>query len=109
MISRSDLRQIARERLKEARVLLRAGRYDGAVYLGGYAVECALKERICRTLKWPGFPQTRNEFQNYQSLKTHDLDVLLSFSGVEARIRTNYLAEWSAVADWDPEARYNPI
>lgn len=109
MISRNELRKIARERLKDAKALLRAGRYDGAIYLGGYVVEIALKERICKTLRWSGFPQTRGEFQNFSSFRTHDLDVLLSLSGVETLIKTKYLAEWSAVAAWDPEARYNPI
>ncbi len=37
------------------------------------------------------------------------LNVLLSLSGAEEKIKTRYLAEWSAVATWDPEARYNPI
>ena len=35
MISRTELRKIARERLKDAEVLLKEGRYDGAIYLGG--------------------------------------------------------------------------
>ncbi len=109
MISRADLIKIARGRLKDAQVLLDAGRYDGAIYLGGYVVEIALKQRICTTLKWSGFPQTNKEFQGYQSFKTHDLDVLLSLSGVEAKIRTNYVIEWSAVIIWDPEIRYNLI
>ena len=109
MIARSDLRKIARERLKDADALLQAGRYDGAIYLGGYVVELALKSRICKTLKWKEFPQSRKEFQSYQSLKTHDLDVLLSLSGMEDKIKAEYFIEWSSVAAWDPEARYNPI
>jgi len=108
MISRKELRQIARARLEDAQTLLNAGRYDGTIYLGGYVVELALKARICKTLKWSSFPQTRGEFQNYQSFKTHNLDVLLSLCGVEAKIKTKYLAEWSIIATWDPEARYNP-
>jgi HEPN domain-containing protein len=109
MIDEPELKRIAEERLKDAEALLLAGRYDGAIYLGGYVVELALKSRICRVLNWKGFPQTRSEFQKYQSFKTHDLDVLLSLSGAEDRIKAGYLAEWSAVATWDPEARYNPI
>lgn len=109
MIDQADLRKIAEERLKDADTLLAAGRYDGAIYLGGYVVELSLKSRICRTLKWKGFPQTRSEFHNYLSFKTHDLDVLLSLSGAEDEIKTKYFVEWSAVASWDPEARYNPI
>lgn len=109
MIEHSDLLKIAKERLKDAEALFAAGRYDGAIYLGGYVVELALKRRICVTLKWKGFPQTRSEFQPYLSFKTHDLDVLLSLSGAEDKIKGQFLTEWSAVATWDPEARYNPI
>jgi HEPN domain-containing protein len=109
MIDRTELRKIARERLKDAETLLKAGRYDGAIYLGGYVVEIGLKSHICKVLKWKHFPQTRGEFQSLQSFKTHDLDVLLSLSGVEDRIKTSFFTEWSAVATWDPEARYNPL
>lgn len=109
MIDQAELLRIAQERLKDAETLLAAGRYEGAIYLGGYVVELALTCKICRTLNWKSFPQTKKEFQAYQSFKTHDLDVLLSLSGVEEKIRTGHFAEWSAVATWAPEARYNPI
>jgi HEPN domain-containing protein len=108
MIDRDDLRNIASERLKDAEALFAAARYDGAIYLGGYVVELALNSQICAVLNWKGFPQTGAEFQNYKSFKTHNLDVLLSLSGAEDTIKTKHLAEWSAVAAWDPEARYNP-
>ena len=109
MIDQADLRKIAEERLKDAEALLAAGRYEGAIYLGGYVVELALKSRICKVLDWKSFPQTPGEFKNYQSFKTHNLEVLLSLSGAETLIKPKYLAEWSAVISWDPEARYNPI
>jgi len=83
MIATRDLRTIVRARLRDAQVLLRAKRFDGAWYLCGYAVELALKARICRTLKWPGFPESAQDFKGLQSVKTHDLDILLRFSGVE--------------------------
>jgi HEPN domain-containing protein len=108
MISATDLRKLARARLTDARALLKARRYDGAVYLGGYVVEIALKARICRTLRWAGFPETRREFQSFASFKTHNLDILLGLSGREQRVKNNHLAEWSAVASWDPEVRYKP-
>ena len=109
MITRSDLTKIARARLRDAEVLYRSRRYDGAIYLCGYAVEIALKARICKTLSWPGYPSTGGEFQNYQSFRTHNLHVLLRLSGVEERIKTTLMIEWSAVAAWDPETRYKPI
>ena len=106
MISTKDLRAIARARLRDAQVLFRAGRFDGAFYLCGYAIELALKARICRTLKWAGIPETTQDFKGLQSVKTHDLEVLLRFSGVEARVKAKHFAEWSAVLDWNPEKRY---
>jgi HEPN domain-containing protein len=106
MIPRSDLRSIARARLKDSAALFDQGRYDGAIYLCGYAVELALKARICRTLNWTGFPSTRAEFSAYQSFRTHSLEVLLTLTGIETRIRLRYTREWSDVAAWDPELRY---
>lgn len=109
MISKDELKSIARERLEDSEVLFGEGRYSGAMYLCGYAVELALKTRICETLKWPGYPSSRSEFNNYKSFKTHSLDVLLNLSGVEEEIKTKFLTEWSSVAAWDPEVRYKPI
>jgi len=109
MIQRNELRNIARARLKDADILMASKRYDGAIYLCGYAIELILKARICRTLKWQGYPSTNSEFQNYQSFRTHDLDVLLHLTGFEQTIKTNFLAEWSAVAQWNPAARYQPV
>lgn len=109
MIAVADLRRIARARLRDARVLLRARRWDGAVYLSGYAVELALKARICQTLGWAGFPSTKAEFSGLQSVKTHDLEILLHLSGIEGRIKARYLAQWSIVLEWDPEKRYQSV
>ena len=109
MVSIVELRRIARARLRDAEVLLAAGRYDGAIYLCGYAIETALKARICRTLKWPGYPSTRREFEGYQSFRTHDLEILLHLSGIEDKITINHLAAWSIVATWDPNVRYSSI
>jgi enhancing lycopene biosynthesis protein 2 len=44
MIFPSDLRDIAQARLDDADALLQAGRFDGSVYLCGYAVEIALTD-----------------------------------------------------------------
>ena len=72
-------------------------------------MEIALKARICETLHWAGYPSTNSEFRDYQTFRTHNLDVLLSLAGVEHEILTDALAEWSAVAYWDPEIRYYPV
>ena len=106
MIHPADLRHVARARLMDAQALLAALRFNGAIYVCGYSVELALKARICRTLKWSEFPQTSHEFMGLQSMRTHNLDMLLHLSGVEGRIRRRYLSVWSRVLSWSPEKRY---
>lgn len=109
MISIADLRAIAEARLEDANVLLRKRRTDGAAYLCGYAVELALKARICTTLNWDGFPDTRSEFENLATFKTHKLDVLLTLSGQGQRIKATHFSEWSAVVTWNTELRYRVV
>ena len=109
MIPVAELDNIARARIEDAKVLLTAGRFDGATYLCGYAVEIALKARIYRTLDWAEFPSTGGEFQPYRSFQTYELDVLLRLSGQEGRIKQNHFPFWNAVAVWKVESRYNVI
>ena len=113
MIAIADLHGTAREYLRAAKLLRTRRSYDAAVYLCGYAVEIALKARICRTLKWTtGFPETALEFRLKGNLKTHDLEALLEYTGLQDRIRsvspTGSFRDWSVVAKWSPEQRYSP-
>ncbi|HHC24316.1 MAG TPA: HEPN domain-containing protein [Desulfobacterales bacterium] len=109
MVPGNELRKIGRARLKDADILYNNRRYDSAVYLCGYAIELFLKARICRTLKWAGYPSTRSEFQSYQSFRTHDLNVLLNLSGLRSKINARYFTEWSDVITWNPEIRYEAV
>ena len=97
-----DLHELAEERLADAKALYEAGRYEGAFYICGYAIEVALKKKICTTLGWDEYPTTGKA---YTSFKTHDLEVLLHLSGVEKQIVLT--AEWSIVMKWDSEIRYS--
>lgn len=121
MIAISDLHKTAREYLRAAKLLRTRRSYDVAVYLCGYAIdylcgyaiEIALKARVCRTLHWTtGFPERGKEFDGKSSLKTHDLDFLLDYTGIQDRVRSpglqGFLADWSVVTKWNPEERYNP-
>lgn len=94
-------RDLAKMRLLDAEVLLKGRRNEGAVYLAGYAVECALKWAI-----------TERDESVYldEALETHDLDILLKASGLapymaeESKIRPLF----SALADgWGPQGRYS--
>ena len=111
MLTVKQLREIARERIKDAEALFGAERYEGAMYICGYAVEIALKARICRTLRWPDYPQTNHEWsqnRKFSQFKTHSLSFLLSYSGREDLIKTQHGAEWDLIDAWDPNSRYKP-
>jgi len=109
MINVNDLRMIARGRLADAEVLYKAKRHDAALYLCGYAVELALKARICKSLKWKQFPAVGSEFKDLKTFQTHDLQVLLRLSGAESKVRSNLIAVWTRLSGWKPEVRYRRI
>ena len=99
------IEEIVQARIVDAEELLHAQRFDGSVYLCGYAVELGLKARICRTLQWDSYPMGHE----YKSFKTHNLDVLLRLTGLEDKVRLKHMADWSIVAQWNPEARYKTV
>src|SRR5215212_8421687 len=109
MIGVAELRKVARARLRDAKALCSAKRFDGATYLAGYAVEIALKARICVSLRWSGFPDTAKEFEGLTTFKTHKLPLLLRLSGRERSINPSMEVAWSVVASWDPETRYRAV
>ena len=110
MITISALNGTAREYLRAAKLLRTRHSYDAAVYLCGYAVEIALKARICRTLNWmTGFPETNSEFRAKSGLKTHDLEGLLEYTALHGPAKLRYFAEWAVVNKWKPEQRYDPV
>jgi len=123
MIPVPTLKYLIANKVKDARVLLQNKRCPAAIYIAGYAIELALKNKICSTLRFSqGFPETRQELYNYLALinennpqpmalnlgdiRNHDLNRLLFYSGIELRIKENYFAEWATVSSWNPECRY---
>ncbi len=109
MLTFRELRRIGRARLRDAEVLFKANRVDGAQYLCGYAIELYLKARIGKVKGWGGFPEVDREFdaRPKKDAKIHDLQKLLVQSGLG--IIPKYLTEWSSVSRWNPEMRYNVI
>jgi HEPN domain-containing protein len=102
----AQLFELANDRLADAKALYAAGRYDGAFYLCGYAVETGLKYRTCKALDWDVY---YSEGSEYKSFKTHKLSELLRFSGLEKQKNSLFMAEWLIIAKWDPEVRYSPL
>jgi hypothetical protein len=53
-MNRAQLRQLAEDRVLDAACLLAGGRWAGAYYLAGYAVECGLKACIMAHIEATG-------------------------------------------------------
>lgn len=109
MLNAKELKKLSRERIKESEILFSFRKYDTSAYLCGYAVELALKYRICKLLKWPTFPETNSEFGELKFLKTHNYEALLQLTGKRDVVKLNLMADWSVVVKWTPENRYRPL
>ncbi|WP_420238862.1 hypothetical protein ACOBR2_04500 [Telmatobacter bradus] len=72
-MNRLDFQNLSNLRLREAKTLLEQGLDDGAYYLAGYAVECALKACIARQTQEHDFPDKKLVVDNH----THKLNDLL--------------------------------
>lgn len=107
-MNRTELQQLADERVSDAASLIAAGRWSAAYYLAGYAVECALKACIAKRVKAEDFPDKKLALDSY----THDVESLAKTAQVEAATRSRVQVDqafsdaWQAVCDWDESARY---
>ena len=106
-MNRLEFQRLAAERLDDAAALLNAGRFAGAYYICGYAIECALKACIARKTIQDEFPP--KEAARYY---VHDLPKLLDIAGLghaltsEAGQDPAFRANWAIVKDWTEETRY---
>jgi HEPN domain-containing protein len=107
-MNRLEFQRLGELRLDEAKVLLDNKKYPGAYYLIGYSVECALKACIAKQTKRHDFPN-----KNSAKIYTHDLSVLLEFSGLQTKHRDyskrnpNFELNWTILKDWKEDVRYS--
>ena len=110
----SELARASRHRFADARALLRAARWQGAMYIAGYAVECLLKTKLmriygCRTLgELDAELQRRSILPEQGTVFTHRLRDLLKFAPGHNRLMQNR-EMWSLfnkVNHWTPRWRY---
>ena len=107
-MDRKDLQDLSKIRLREAQALLNMGLNDGAYYLAGYAVECALKACIAKETRRHEFPDKSRAEASY----THKLANLVKLAHLEdarlQRVKNDDLfrTNWDVVAAWTEESRY---
>ncbi len=107
-MNRTDFQRIGRIRIKEAKVLLDRNFCDGAYYLAGYAVECALKACIAECTGKYEFPEKDKANASY----THELSQLIKVAGLRAELNkltdadSQFASKRNVVRDWSEQARY---
>jgi hypothetical protein len=107
-VNRKDFQDLADVRIAEAQSLFTGGFFDGAYYLAGYAIECALKACIAKTTQQFDFPS--KDAGKCYTHKINDLARLVT--GLEADLKAASTADidlganWSTVIPWNEESRY---
>jgi hypothetical protein len=103
----------SRRRREDAEALHGAGRWAGAVYLAGYAIECSLKALICYNESKNSFRETRIFQRGGHGNILHSLTLLLGETSALQRAimldRTNkYKDAWKTITSlWQKdELRY---
>jgi hypothetical protein len=108
-VTKADLQKLADMRIDEAKALLDQGKWSGAYYLAGYAVECGLKACIANLLKSETFPEKAFSDKCY----IHDLAKLVALSGLKGQLDADTAADaglfgnWGTVFTWSEQSRYD--
>lgn len=108
-LTRRDFQFLANLRVKEAGLLLESGMEQGAYYLGGYAVECALKACIAKKTRRHEFPPKKAD-----RFYSHELTSLLKLAELDEELdketsdpsKKALAANWSVVKNWSYDSRY---
>ena len=108
-VTRREFQRLADLRAEEARILVRSRKQQGAYYLAGYAVECALKACIAKQTKRHEFPP---KYDYVRNLYTHDLNKLLRHAALDKQLENDMKASvalannWNVVKIWEEKTRY---
>jgi HEPN domain-containing protein len=107
--TRRDFQRLAELRTKEAITLARSRNQQGAYYLAGFAVECALKACIAKKTKRYDFPA---DARHAGRVYSHDLTELLKLADLDSQLdrdmrgNPHLAASWGVVKAWKVDCRY---
>ena len=110
----SELAIASRQRLADAKVLLNASRWRGAMYMAGYAVKCLLKAKLihiydCKNLRQlEDLLRQRSILPAHRTVFTHQLEDLLKLAPGYNRLRQdrNFWHTFQVINLWTPQWRY---
>ena len=107
-MNRTNFQNLSELRLRESQALLHLGLPEGAYYLAGYAVECALKACIAKRTQQHDFPAKKLANDSH----THDLAKLLDLAKLKGELDAEFPsnsqleAQWEIILRWSEESRY---
>lgn len=107
-MNKTDLEKLVNIRIIEADVLLSSGKYPGAYYLVGYALECALKVCIAKRVKEYDFPDKDLAYASY----SHKPLELIEAAGLKQKLLKkekedeDFSVNWAVAKDWKETSRY---
>jgi HEPN domain-containing protein len=107
-MNKTDLETLVDIRVSESQVLLESKNYQGAYYLAGYALECAIKACISKQVRQYDFPNKDLAQKSHQ----HKLTDLLGVAGLKQELKEKEQADldfklnWAVAKDWTVESRY---
>ncbi len=107
--NRTEFQQLAELRIREAKIAFDNGCFEGAYYLAGYAIECALKACIAKRTRAGDFPRPPNEIGQIYSHKFPDLfrhTDIEAMRDQEMKKNEAFDRNWGVVKDWSEETRY---
>ncbi len=119
MADKTTFKNVALARVKSAKILIDNQDWQGATYLMGLALECALKATICKTLRIAKYPESHHDKKIPDFFMTHSFERLLLLSGLSdifnvekiddgvydswSAFTVQYPGEWTAMRYADPQ------
>ena len=94
--------------MQEAKALLDTKYFQGAYYLAGYSLECAIKACIAKQVREFDFPNKELAQKSHQ----HKLNDLLGVAGLKQKLveketeDLEFKLNWAVAKDWTVESRY---
>jgi HEPN domain-containing protein len=114
-VNQAELRQMSKERIRDAQALIRGKRWEFAYYSAGYAVECALKSCLLARMVATGWvfdPKAKTTDQ----CRTHEFLALIRTAGLEEELNAKlkesgaagreFVDNWEIVNQWRVTSRY---
>lgn len=108
-LKKAVLEKLAQTKADDAILLFQHERYSNAFYLGGYAIEFALKACIAGRIEENTIPDKKF----ISSIFVHDLGTLMGVAGLQSELKEQenrndiFHANWGIVSKWSEQRRYD--